>query len=253
MPADGTPVVFDIRTPVSADGLRENVRASLSRGHRDVTLHARTDASPLRIIANGPSAARYEGGKWQTLALNGALSLFREGPHLWAGCDPQPELAEFLTHAPRDTLYLVASKCHPRVFETLEARGCSIAVWHVYEEATADLLADRLTVGAGCSITTCSLELGAHLGYRKFHVYGWDGCFGADGASHAGDFRDANSDRITVEIDETRRFETTHAWAAELEDARWKLTGFPFPIDIHGGGLMGAALSIYHPHRIREV
>lgn len=252
MQKEAQPVLFDIRTPVPNEGLRENVRAALARGHREIRLHARADTSPLRIIANGPSAAQYDGGKWQTLALNGALSLFREGPHMWAGCDPQPELAEFLTHAPRDTLYLIASKCHPRVFETLEARGCAIALWHVYEPATADLLTDRLAVGAGCSITTCSFELGAHLGYRSFDVWGWDACFGSDGACHAGQFRDGGSERITVEVDETRQFPTTHSWALEVEDARHHLAGFPFPITIHGGGLMGAALSIFHPHRIRE-
>lgn len=187
-----------------------------------------------------------------TLALNGALSLFGEvGPTYWAGCDPQAELADFLTNPPLDTAYLVASKCHPRVFDTLLDRGCTVRIWHVWEPCVADLLGDRITVAPGCSITTTAFELGVHLGYTSFDVWGWDGCFDANGACHAGQHFPSASPPVTILLDD-REFASTQSWALELEDARVRLLGFPFPIRVHGGGLFGAGLAALLPNRVTE-
>lgn len=252
MNASAVPVDFETYTPVADEGLRDNVRHALSLGlpelsHRPIITRGRMD-----ILANGPSANSRNGGAQYapTIAVNGALSILDEVPAFWAACDPQPLVADFLTPAAcsDETVYLVASKCHPSVFARLANRN--VLLWHVYEDATADLTAGRETIGPGVSITLCALELAARLGATDIHTFGWDGCF-MKGASHAG-LGATLSPTQEVEVGPGGpRFLTTHSWACELQDAHHRLLGFPFPITVHGGGLFGAGLTELLPNRIR--
>lgn len=240
-------VQFAVTHPVDAECLRANVRHALSLGLPELRDFEYPRIAPLHIVANGPSARIPDGS---CMALNGALRLWREraeGPMYWAACDPQPLVASFLpANPPRNTIYLVASKCDPAVFAKL--RGCNVFLWHVHEDETADLLADRSRIGAGVSVTNCAPELATYLGYRLFHVWGWDGCFAPDGASHRGDGETA-SERVTIQVAE-RSFFSTHTWGLELLDAEARLIGFPFPLHIHGDGMFAAHLRDRFPNRV---
>src|SRR6185369_7368494 len=114
----GSVIDFDIRTP--ADEL--TIRAHVAHANTLGLPRSNQDAKVLRVIANGPSAvlAPLDG---PVLALNGAIQLFHNSgrvPMFWAACDPQELVADFLPdNPPRETIYLVASKCHPKVFEKL--------------------------------------------------------------------------------------------------------------------------------------
>ncbi len=245
----GERVEFQITTPADDTVLRRNVQHALSLGHPEVRDFEYPQQLPLRIVANGPSALRFNGTAPMphTMTLNGALRLFDAPPAMWAACDPQPLVADFLAGCSHDTVYFVASKCDPYVFDALS--GHSIVVWHVWEEATAPLLDGRVTVGSSVSITNCAFELGAILGYRDFHVYGWDGCYGPNGEDHAVD-NVHQPDDIVVHLDD-RSWRSTPAWGLEVQDAASKLVGFPFPITIHGEGMMGGVLADMLPNRVQ--
>jgi hypothetical protein len=128
------------------------------------------------------------------------------------------------------------------VFEAL--RGRNVIVWHVHDEPTNHLTADRGHVSRAVSVTICAFEVMARLGWRKFDTWGWDGCL-LDGQEHA--VAQANvMHHVEIEhLDVT--YQTTRAWALEAEDAISALRGFPFPISIHGGGFLGAVLGLYLP------
>src|SRR4051812_23421948 len=112
------------------DQIRRNMDYALSLGLPEA------DGGPLKhltVVANGPSARHLplwpEG---DTLALNGALKLFRTkgaSPTYWAGCDPQPMVADFLDDPPDSTIYFVASKCDKAVFDALKGRD--VRLWHI--------------------------------------------------------------------------------------------------------------------------
>lgn len=224
-------VEFEIKVPVDDEGLRANVASCLARGLPEVG-YSPERADRLTIIANGPTAlqAPQDG---PTLAVNGSLGLFEHAPTWWAGCDPQEGMSAFLTDPPRETVYLVASKCHPSVFEALKDR--TVLVWHVDDRATWDLIKDRDPVMTGVSITIVAFELMARFGFRSFTTWGWDGCY-LDGKDHAIPQR-----TVPVNIDNEvgdRTFATTTTWALEAQDAWNKLRGAD--IDIRGGGMVGA-------------
>lgn len=243
-------VEFDVQLPVDNEGLRANVRHALGLRLPELRDFEYPRPEQFHIVANGPSARRLDGSAPvpHTCALNGALGIFDAPPMYWAACDPQPMVADFLAPAVRDTVFLVASKCHPSVFEVLAGKGITPVLWHVWEEPTAGLLEDRLSVGAGVSITNTVFELGAHLGYRRFVTTGWDGCYGPDGAAHANGPSPPPAD-LKLWIGD-RSWPSCPAWALEAQDAAARLVGFPFPIHVNGDGFMGAYLSLLLPNRV---
>lgn len=224
-------VEFETVVPVDDAGLAANVTACLALGLPEVG-YALPRADRLTIVANGPSAL-YAPHDGPTLAVNGALGLFEQGPTWFAGCDPQEHLADFLKDPPRETVYLIASKCHPAVFEALKHR--TVLVWHVDDHATWDLVQDRDPIMSGVSITICAFELMSRFGFRGFDTWGWDGCY-LDGRDHAVPQRIVPTN-ITMEVG-PKTFATTTTWALEGQNAHQKLS--ELDISIHGGGMIGA-------------
>lgn len=244
------PVEFEVRTP-PAD-LRAHVAHALSLGLPPVPWQfskgSRRAPKTLTIIANGPSARLAPLGAPATLALNGALKLFTDqglAPTYWACCDPQRLCADFLSDAPKETIYLVASKCHPAVFEALEGRR--VFLWHVDDAESWALTREHEPVMCAVSITIVALELMRRIGFRRFETWGWDGCF-QDGRAHATD-QGGYPSEITVTVGK-RDFHTTTAWALEAQDAmtKFRLASTQTGLDliIHGDGMLAAIRDYRH-------
>jgi hypothetical protein len=228
-------VEFDVRTPATDQVLAAHVASALGRGLLSVE-RGPERRDRLTLVANGPSA-RFAPQAGATLAVNNSLALFRTPPTFWAGCDPQESMASFLQAPPEETTYLVASKCHPAVFEALKHRR--VLVWHV-----SDCLDVPDPIPCAVSITIVSLLLMERLGFRAFDTWGWDGCY-MDGLDHAAPQRHAG-DNITVHVGD-REFATTTTWALEAQDAIHALVDFEHPICIHGGGMVGEILAAFLP------
>jgi hypothetical protein len=227
---------FELYTPATGATLRQHVQHALSLGLPDLAQRVPRNER-LTILANGPSAlkAPLHG---QTLALNGAMGLFHNSgrvPTYWAGCDPQAHLADLLLDVPpQDTVYLVASKCHPAVFEKLKGR--QVLLWHLDEEAYFDLVQYRNPVWLACTITLCALELAERLGFGGSDVWGWDGCY-LDGKNHAVAQSHNADHNCDVEIG-ARTFRTTHNWLFEALSASDRFEAVPRDVTLHGGGMI---------------
>lgn len=236
-------IEFDVQTPLDAASLRAQVQAALARGLPEIA-PAPPWRERLRIIANGPSALDAPLTGAPTLAVNNALRLFVErglAPDYWIACDPQPCVADFLRDAPDGTTYLVASKCHPRVFDALRDR--KVLLWHCAESVTLDLFVNRLVIPTSVSVTLCALNLMPVLGYARLETWGWDGCY-LRGRDHAAAQPHA-AQNVTVQLGPRRRFSTTHAWACEAEDAVHLFNGAERDVRVRGRGMIGAILRGY--------
>lgn len=234
-----------VRVPCTDDELVANVRHALTLGLPELRDFEYPIVSPLNMVANGPSA-RTAPRMANTLAINGAIRMWGSfGPTYWAGGDPQELLADLIGEPQRNTIFLVASKCHPAVFDKLKSRN--VILWHVADDATWNLLAARMPVAAWASVTISVFELMARMGWRKFDVWGWDCCVLND-AAHACP-QHLRADLIQVEV-AGRRFTTTHAWVHEANCAAQALAGFPFPVTVHGPGLAPALFGSVLPRRV---
>jgi hypothetical protein len=262
----GGVVQFEIRTPLDGAAIRAHIQSALSRGLDEVQIAAPRDER-LTIVANGPSAlaapplleVKTARGslteplteslsptgapvKSRTLAINNALRLFVDrglAPDYWMASDPQACVADYLHGAPRETVYLVASKCHPTVFDALRDRR--VVLWHCAEPGTLDLLVGRLVIQSNLTVTLCALNLMPVLGYGGLDTWGWDGCY-LDDRDHAAVQPHHRGRDITIEVGPDQRFTTTASWAAEAQEAVRLFQAIPRDVTVHGGGMIAAIL-----------
>ncbi len=238
------PVEFDLRFPVGGEEIRRNVEHALSLGLPDL-LAQPARGERLSILANGPTALDANLGG-PILSLNGSLQLFRNtcrAPTWWAACDPQEMVADFLLDAPMETTYLVASKCHPRVFEALKGRN--VLLWHINEEAGDyfPLVAHRNPVMVAPTITLCAFGIGELLGFSRFQTWGWDACY-MGGLNHAAPQEHNTNGNCDLEVG-PRTFRTTAAWMHEAGQASDIIEAWPRDLIVHGDGMIGAILRFH--------
>lgn len=244
---------FDVQVPVDDDGLRRNVDHALSLRLPELRDFEYPHRGYMNIVASGPSARDYSFDGGPAIALNGALGLFnrvKQAPTYWAACDPQPLVADFVEFAPANTVYLVASKCDPSVFDYLLGQKREIIVWHVADNATWGRLESYFPVQAWVSVTITVFELLARLGWRKFDVWGWDGCFLGDDAYALQGQAPPGGGEFTNALVGDVPFVTTNTWILEAQSAVQALAGFPFPIHVHGAGMIPELLKTYLPKRV---
>lgn len=236
------PIEFAISTP--DENLQAHIDHALSLSLPEADHHDQR----LTLIANGPSARHWRSKNFaQTMAINGALSLFTESgawPTYWIACDPQEHVIDFLKEAPIDTTYLVASKCHPSVFKRL--KGYDVRLWHVNDIP----IPNHRQIPCAVSVTICALLLAGRLGYRTIDVWGWDCCF--DGEAHHGgqSLLSATSQRIEIEVmsDPPQVFTSNPTWACEVNDAKGVLPVLRWcgvDVRVHGRSMLSAILPEY--------
>lgn len=220
---------FDVRVPYPDDVLAQRVAENVARGLPEAQ-HEPDKPGVLNIIANGPSARLAVNAVpyGPTLALNNALSLGT--PTYWAGCDPQPIMAQFVKNAPEGVTYFVASKCHADVFDALGGRD--VRLWHVGD-------CHPEGVPTACSITLTAMSLFRKMGWRRFRTWGWDGCY-LNGQDHAVSQPHGGKNITVIVGDEP--FQTTTTWACEAQDAVNQLSFADYEVEVMGGGMIGAIL-----------
>ncbi len=91
--------------------------------------------------------------------------------------DPQPKI--FHTFTPhKDVKYYFASQVHPSVFNKFN--GYDVTLFHMYtsipNEEMADIIGDGFLIGGGSTSGLRAMTLAFVLGYRNFHLYGFDSC-----------------------------------------------------------------------------
>lgn len=209
----------------------------------------------LRIIANGPSALDVDlrAIKAHTLALNGSIKLFADqgvAPTYWCACDPQECVADFIPdNPPEETVYLLASKLHPKVFEKLKNRR--VEVFHVGDYKVSD----KQHIVCAATITLCATWLMHRRSrYSDFEYDGWDGCL-LKGKHHA------SVDEIREEAEVTATwdgipFPSSKSWLAELQAAQEFFAVaeyFDMNIKINGDGLFAYAFKKSKEKAITEI
>jgi hypothetical protein len=122
---------------VEHDALWANIAANAKRDLPWFT-GFRERGEPVAIVCGGPSmkdsladirAQRRRGAKIVT--VNNAMRFLMEHgitPDVHVMLDARPANAAFVQNAPQGVKYLIASQCHPSVFDALEGRD--VVLWH---------------------------------------------------------------------------------------------------------------------------
>lgn len=209
----------------------------------------------LLIVGNGPSVQLMLGRlkrlahrkSTRILAVNGAHHWLRsKGIKPWAHLmmDASAIMARHVPDASGTTTYLLASQCHPDVFEAVKGRD--VWLWHAFQGlGEYDHLRrneyNGMLVCGGCTAALRAINLGFLMGFRNFEMYGVDSCFWGDD-HHANEYGEAGAATLKMRVGD-RVFDTAGDMAKQAQDFqslidRW---GTLFPgakISVHGDGVI---------------
>lgn len=169
------------------------------------------------IVCYGPSLAdTWKLIKRPIVTVSGAHDyLIRRGivPDFHVDCDPREHKARMLQNPQSNTIYLMATVCHPKYWEVL--KGHNVRLWHLINGDDLETVAWVLEnhpegansmIGGGSTVGQRAMNVMAALGYRRFNVHGMDCSFTTD--RHAGPHFGKEQAKIFVKAG-NRVFQTT--------------------------------------------
>lgn len=233
--------------------LRENLEFVKSCNLPKLELQNAHDRT-LAIVGSGPSLRDH----WQlipqdceVMALNGAYSFLKRNGRVadyFAMLDARECNTAFVKSIDSSTKCLMASQCHPKVFESVpQVMGCwsmrpAPVLFHLNTPSTHFVFPDEpLYVGGGGTIGLTALILAYVLGYRKVILYGFDSSYEGEDSHVVPQSQNAGQNTLDVWI-EDRKYRTTHAMAQQVMDFFTILKGIrelvpEFQVDVIGRGL----------------
>lgn len=152
------------------------------------------------IVAGGRSLSRQLGNIRKAkrrgasiMTVNGTHNfLIRQGiiPDALIVMDAREEdrNVEMVAKPHDDVAYFLASQCDPRVFDAVADKQCFI--WHSaaslpWEELFTEADVDHPVLQGGTTVGMKALTLAMYLGFRQFHLYGFDSCIWENNKHHA--------------------------------------------------------------------
>lgn len=235
----------------------EQIKLALARPHvgRLQPASAPTDA-PCAVVGFGPSLrdtwAEVRAFAPHILSCSGSHKFLLERgivPRWHVEVDPREHKVPLIGPPHPDVEYLIASTCHPKVFEHLA--GFRVTLWHVFdgsEEGQRLLPPGEWAVTGGCDVGLRAMTMAAFLGFRDINVFGLDGCAPAIGEGrHAADHPHGVQKYATCEYG-GQTFYTTPAMLEAARQTFHELNQMPHArATFHGDGLIQAMARDYVP------
>lgn len=266
---DGLHMMGSLNTP--HEDIYANIRYAIRQGHPQVWQQP-MHGEPICIVCGGNSLNDteqelvdlwHEGAK--VLTVNGSYQWCLERnikPHAQVVIDARAFNARFVSPARPGVRYLLASQCHPAIWDAVQGRPL-VGIWHACDrdDPGAEILNEYYLgqwqgIVGGTTIGTRAIGLAHALGFLRMHLFGMDACFlHGQGHGYAQPENDADQ-RLQVTFqpadDRTRKrvFEVAPWHLKHLEDTlRYiKHAGDHFALAVHGDGLLAYALSTNAVH-----
>jgi hypothetical protein len=137
----------------------------------------------------------------------------------------------------------MASCCHPKVFDHLEAHNAKITLWHTYsgekkEDIPLTFPRDEWILTGGANVGLRALSIARFLGFTDIHVFGMDGSFPKDGEKHADKHPNQPKKYILAEFDGVQ-YATTTAFLYCAKETFHELEMLPdVKVKFYGDGLI---------------
>jgi len=135
---------------------------------------------------------------------------------------------------------LLASQCHPDIFAAAEGR--KVSLWHPLIEGINDVIKDASAclIGGGTTVGLSGLCLAYTMGFRAFHLFGYDSCH-AQGEGHAFPQPMNDGDQLIDVIVNGREFKASVAMVAQAQKfphLSAHMTELGCEFYMHGDGLL---------------
>jgi len=233
------------------DALIENIQSAVARGLTEARPYERQD-TPIILLGGGPSLAQFEDEIRQKRA-DGAKLITTNGAYNWClehGITPSAQIivdarefnSRFVTPHVDTCKYLLASQCHPEVFDA--APEDQTILWHAAMNGPLCDELDRLYgdrpwygVPGGSTVMLRALPLLRMLGYWRFEIYGFDSCL-ADTQHHAYTQPENDYERV-VQVSAGGKVFACHSWmASQMQEFVDLMTRLAHEVElvVHGDG-----------------
>lgn len=237
----------------------ENVRASISKGYRELAPHQPHDAEYM-LLAGGPSLNDFEDEIVRKREHLGMPLITVNGTYQWAldrGLKPSAHVMvdarefneRFIPKVVDDCQYMLASQVHPKVFEKVPHD--QVVLWHVFYEDDTEprkLLDEKYDmwwpIAGGCTVTLRALGILRLLGWKHAHIYGFDSCL-KDGQHHAYSQPENDNDTtVSITTGNGKTFECTEWMALQADDFKniASFFGTELQLAVYGDGLIANML-----------
>lgn len=243
---------FSLPEEVIKDQIRENMRRDLPRFHKRSD-YGKHKGRPIAIVGGGPSLKTTldELCGFTDIMVCGSAHdyVVSQGirPKYAVVCsarsDPGELPSDFILNPLPCCEYLIASCCHPAVFDALCDQN--VTMWHSYAAFEHELYNNEPLVQGGSSVMLRALPIAILLGYYDMHFFGFDSCFETPEENHAYDAGAHSLEheltRVRIGHPETGREFLTHlAWLIQARDFQemCKGMGHLFNPIIHGDGMI---------------
>lgn len=141
-----------------------------------------------------------------------------------------------------DSICYYASQCHPAVFERVDDKN--VVLFHsFFSDGIFDVIGHDSgdpMVGGGCTVGLHAISLAWILGYRNFHLYGFDSSYNA-GENHAYKQSLNDGDKIIELIMNNQKYQSAPWMATQVEHFKAlakELIERGCIITVHGTGLL---------------
>lgn len=240
---------------IDEESVRSNIRHNIAQGWQQIFPHPTNDEVCM-ILGGGPSLPQFEheikdlrGAGVKLITLNGSYNWALEHgltPSAQIIVDARPFNARFTKPVVENCRYIIASQCHPSVFEGLSKEMTWI--WHTSAEAFRDVLKEQYEywwgVPGGSTVLLRAIPLLRMLGFKKFHLFGCDSCFMDD--KHHAYVQDENNSEFVIPVKVTggRIFKCHPFMVSQAQELMEiiKFLGDEIELEIHGDGLLAHIL-----------
>ena len=247
------PLKIQARCVAGPEERLEHIKQAIERGLEEFGGSDPHDKE-ICIVGSVPSV-RSQIKKIRKLKRDGCMILAVKGahdfliqkkikPHAALAVDPQPHIVrcfrkKFPKGDPDRPAYLIASQCHPEVFDYLSDQR--VIVWHLLATSSHEFLKGRLQVGGGSTSGSRGIVLAYMMGFRNFHLFGFDSCLAGDDSKKlrkvTGETWGKENEKILQLMCEGKTFYADPAMAAqanEIQDVFAMLQGARFKGYGHG-------------------
>lgn len=233
------------------DILFANMDAAIARGYPQVKQAQEAKTGAVLLVASAPSVKgqlelikKMKAAGSPIVAIKGAHDWLIENgvtPDYALAIDPQEHRIAFYKPQP-SVHYMIASQCHPAMFDNLD--GYQVTIWHPYVKKGQNRPKKAMLIGGGTTSGLRAISLFYVLGYRQFELFGFDSCNDGELLRVNGDGLKDGDKLIEVKIDpQGETFDCNTAMALQAEHFQTYYDYLPdATFNGHGRGLIQAII-----------
>lgn len=236
----------------------EQIKLSTARIKERIEPAKAIITEPIAVVCFGPSLA----DTWEQIkkfkhiiTCSGAHKFLVDRgiiPTHHVDVDPRAHKAKLIGTPHKDVQYLIASACHPEVFDLLE--GFNVKLWHIFdcaEDALRTLPHGEWALTGGSSAGLRAMTVARFIGFNNQHIFGMDGCEGATG-KHAAEHPSQAKGYSTTTY-EGVEYKTNVSMLECAKQTFHELNQMPdVKATFYGEGLVQAMAKNYKPEPVAE-